>query len=111
MQGEGWTDYVLSAGCAGTTTPALSRLTCTDYAPFIAPAGTRDITFTYGMGVFNDGAERLFLISKPGDDGHVVPFDVDPVPTPEPATMFLFGSGLIGVARYAKKRTQKTLLK
>jgi hypothetical protein len=103
-QGEGWTDYVVAAGCLNAPGGGSGlAATCSNYQPFIAPIGTRQLTFTYGMGVFNDGAERLFLISA-GPGGVPVPFDVDPTPVPEPASLALLGSGLLGVVRTMRKR-------
>jgi hypothetical protein len=68
------------------------------YSPFSAPAGTRQIIFTFGMGTFNDGAERLFLITAGPTP---TPFDEDPppAPVPEPASMVLLGTGLLFAAR------------
>jgi hypothetical protein len=100
--GVGFADFVLSAGCLGTVGGGTGVLaTCTNYAPFIAPAATRSLTFTFGLDPANDGPDKLFLISA----GPVpVPFDVPPTPVPEPATLALLGSGLLGVVRTMRKR-------
>jgi len=101
--GAGYADFVLSAGCLGTVGGGAGVLaTCTNYAPFIAPAGTRSLTFTFGLDPANDGPDKLFLISA-GPNGPT-PFDVDPTPVPEPASLALLGTGLLGVVRTMRKR-------
>jgi hypothetical protein len=102
--GSGWADFVLSAGCLGTVGGGAGVLaTCTNYAPFIAPAATRSLTFTFGLDPFSPGPDKLFLISA-GRGGVPTPFDVDPTPVPEPASLALLGSGLLGVVRAMRKR-------
>jgi len=99
-QGEGYTDYVASAGCSGPIVGSGVSEVCLGqaYTPFSAPAGTRQLVFTFGMGTFNDGAERLFLITAGPTP---TPFDEDPppAPVPEPASMVLLGTGLLFAAR------------
>lgn len=106
VQGEGFTDYVFAAGCLGTVAGTGVNATCTKYNPFSAPVGTRSIEFTYGMGLFNDGAERLFLIADGGGTiGVITPFDIEPSAVPEPTSMLLLGSGLALVARRVRRKT------
>jgi hypothetical protein len=102
--GGGWADYVLSAGCLGTVGGGAGVLaTCTNYAPFIAPAATRQVTFTFGLNPSSPGADTLFLISA-GRNGVPTPFgEVPTTPAPEPASLFLLGSGLLGVVRTMRK--------
>ena len=66
--GEGFADYILSAGCEdlGGAQGSGNEATCTDFTPFTAPAGTREITFTFGLTGFNDGPDKLFLIGLGG---------------------------------------------
>jgi hypothetical protein len=92
--GEGWADYVLAAGCAGSTfTTAWPIDACTQYLPFVAPAGTAGIGFTFGFGgTGNDGHDDLFAI--PYTDRAI----------PEPGTLLLLATGLTLVARRLRRR-------
>jgi hypothetical protein len=64
--GSGYADYILSAGCLGVVGGGSGILaTCSNYAPFVAPAGVRSIQFTFGLTGANDGADKLFAIPGP----------------------------------------------
>jgi hypothetical protein len=92
--GVGYADYILAAGCSTAVVNDLCLLN--GYLPFSAPAGTRSITFTFGLDGFNDGADKLFLISAGPTP---VPFDDDP-PTSVPdggLTLALLGLSLTGL--------------
>jgi hypothetical protein len=61
---------------------------------FIIPAGATTVQFT-ATWFNNDGADRYFLVGAAAQ----------PLPAvPEPATLSLFGMGLLGVARRAMRR-------
>jgi hypothetical protein len=63
---------------------------------FIIPAGATTVQFT-ATWFNNDGADRYFLVGA----------EQPPVPAvPEPATLSLFGMGLLGVARRVIRRKQ-----
>ena len=91
--GLGWADVILAAGCTGTV-GAGTPPTCTGYAPFLVPAGTTSVKFTLDF-TGNDGPDKVFLIPTGGPPPPVVP---------EPASLVLLGSGLVGVARMFRKR-------
>jgi hypothetical protein len=61
---------------------------------FVIPAGATTVQFT-ATWFNNDGADRYFLIGA----------EAPPLPSvPEPATLSLFGMGLLGVARRVMRR-------
>ena len=94
--GTGWADYVFAAGCAQFTNGF-----CTSLTPFVLPANTNRIVFTFGMNVFNDGPDRLFAIQADGNE------PCDPAvcsPVPEPASLLLLGGGLLGAAVAVRRR-------
>ena len=63
---------------------------------FVIPAGATTVQFT-ATWFNNDGADRYFLVGA----------EAPPLPAvPEPATLSLFGLGLLGVARRAMRRKQ-----
>jgi hypothetical protein len=117
--GEGFADYILSAGCLdlGGAQGSGNTATCTTYRPFSAPAGTTSLTFTFGLTGFNDGPDKLFLISA-GPGGVPTPFctvepceppDDEPPPgvVPEPGSMVLLGTGLFALAGKMRQRMRR----
>lgn len=92
--GEGWADYVIAAGCAGSTFNTPWPIDgCTQYLPFVAPVGTEHITFTFGFGgTGNDGHDDLFAI----------PYTTGAVP--EPGTLLLLATGLAVLANRLRRR-------
>jgi hypothetical protein len=110
--GQGWADYVLSAGCApGHQTGSGVTATCDAYVPFVVPLNTARIDFGWNMSVANDGPDRIFAIrgTNPVCDPATDPTCpvINPVitdPVPEPGTLILLGSGLVAVARKYRQR-------
>jgi hypothetical protein len=63
-----------------------------------------------GMGLFNDTDEyslSMLVSISHGDGIKISSFDAEINPVPEPATMFLLGGGLIGLAGFGRKKLLK----
>ncbi|MEO7190115.1 MAG: PEP-CTERM sorting domain-containing protein [Vicinamibacterales bacterium] len=93
--GSGYADYVLAAGCLGTTTNLPGIDSCSGYQPFVTPAGTTSIVVTFGFsGTGNDGPDKVFAIPAAANQPLA---ETDPA-IPEPATVVLLATGLAAVA-------------
>ncbi len=74
--GNGYADYLL-----------------TNFTSLAGYSDTDTVQFYVNMPLVNDGREEFFLISQPA-----------PPPIPEPSTLALFGSGLIGAAGVLRRK-------
>ncbi len=118
--GTGWADYVLSLGCSGTTVGSGLTETCVPsspngptYTPFVAPANTAKIVFSFALTGGNDGSDKIFAIPVAGGvptQNCTIPGSCDPdlgTAVPEPSSMMLLGSGLVFWAGAARRRFRK----
>lgn len=101
--GNGYADYVLTAGCSGVIIGSGVSATCSQYSPFVVPNGTVKIVMTFNMANDNDGAEQIFAVPMAAPPCTT---NCGTVPEPATGTLLALGSGLMAVAYRLRRRRQ-----
>lgn len=110
--GDGWYDILISFPNSGTDlfdnfneyyiTITLAGITANDFDFLSSPGG--------GNGIWGAAAHVQGVGDTGGDSGWIGPSEGF-TPIPEPATMLLLGTGLVGVAGATRKKTRKNQAK